>query len=256
MTEQKSKNEQQIGVLIDFENVGVTAIQSLFDKLSENGKIILKRAYADWSKANNSRDQIFKLGIEPVLAFRSPTGRKNTSDIRLTIDAIDLLYTSSIDTFVIVSSDSDFVPLVNKLRSLGKNVYVAGDKTKATDTLKIACNEYFDLDQKDSSQPANIEIEKAAKPKPVSPKPKMKSSSVSKPQIEIEVGQQIDLSWSKRAPQKGESIPGPTAAAEAVKILKLENLKSSAYKTIQGILDASPLLTEHWQRDKNTMVRK
>ena len=115
MIEQKQYDEQ-IAVLIDYENVGLNTIQKLFDELANFGKITLKRAYADWSKANNSRDQILELGIEPVHIFRSPSKRKNTCDIRLTIDAIELLFTSSIDTFVIVSSDSDFVPLVNKLR--------------------------------------------------------------------------------------------------------------------------------------------
>jgi uncharacterized LabA/DUF88 family protein len=61
----------------------------------------------------------------------------------LVVDAIDLLYSSPVDTFVIVSSDSDFVPLINRLRAAGKMVYGAGEQEKATKSLVIACDRYF-----------------------------------------------------------------------------------------------------------------
>ena len=72
---------------------------------------------------------------------------KNSSDIRLAIDAVDLLHQSPIDTFVIVSSDSDFIPLVNKLRAAGKTVIGAGHKAVAPRTLVISCDKYYYLDQ-------------------------------------------------------------------------------------------------------------
>ena len=73
--------------------------------------------------------------------------KKNASDIKLGIDAVDLLYTSPVDTFVIVSSDSDYVPLVSKLRASGKIVLGAGERNKAPDTLVKSCDRYFYLDQ-------------------------------------------------------------------------------------------------------------
>ncbi len=137
--------ERQIAVLIDFENVGLTSMQWLFDQISDVGRIIIKRAYADWRTAGDRQDQLLELGIEPIQLLRSSSGGKNSSDIRLTVDAVDLLHTSTVDTFVIVSSDSDFVPLVTKLRSAGKTVYGAGDKNKAPDALVKSFDRFIDM---------------------------------------------------------------------------------------------------------------
>ena len=101
--------DQQIAVLIDYENVGLESIQWLFDQVSEMGRIIVKRAYADWSGATSQqdRDRILELGIEPIHLFHTTRTGKNSSDIRLVTDAIDLLYQSPVDTFVIASADSE-----------------------------------------------------------------------------------------------------------------------------------------------------
>lgn len=139
--------ERQLAVLIDFENVGLSSMQWLFDQVSDVGRIIIKRAYADWATAGNRRDQLLELGIEPIQLIRSSSGGKNSSDIRLVVDAVDLLHTSNVDTFVIVSSDSDFVPLVTKLRSAGKIVFGAGEQNKAPRTLVKSCDRYFYLNQ-------------------------------------------------------------------------------------------------------------
>ncbi|MBI2935291.1 MAG: NYN domain-containing protein [Chloroflexi bacterium] len=141
--------DQQVAVLIDFENVGLGSIQWLFDQLSDVGRIIVKRAYADWSVAIGKRDQILELGIEPIHLFHSGGSGKNASDIRLAIDAMELLDQSPIDTFVIVSSDSDFVPLVSKLRAAGKTVIGAGRRATTPPTLVRSCDRYLYLDERD-----------------------------------------------------------------------------------------------------------
>jgi len=139
--------DRQIAVLIDLENISLNSIQWLFDQISDVGRIIVKKAYADWSIEANKREQLLELGIEAIPLVRSTSGGKNASDIRLAIDAVDLQFTSSVDTFVIVSSDSDFVPLVSKLRSTGKTVFGAGEEKKAPKTLVKSCDRYFYLDQ-------------------------------------------------------------------------------------------------------------
>ena len=140
-------SETLVAAMVDFENVGLDSIQWLFDQISDVGRIIVKRAYADWSSAGNKRDQLLELGIEPIQQFHSGPKGKNSSDIRLAIDAVDLLHQSPVDTFVIVSSDSDFIPLVNKLRAAGKTVIGAGRKATAPRTLVISCDKYHYLDQ-------------------------------------------------------------------------------------------------------------
>ena len=152
MSEQKQTFDHQIAVLIDFENVGLNSMQGLFDEISDVGRIIIKRAYADWGNSNSNRDQLLKLGIDPIHLLRSTSGGKNASDIKLVVDAIDLLHSSPVDTFVIVSSDSDFVPLINRLRGAGKTVFGAGEQGKATASLIIACDRYFYLDKEKSQE--------------------------------------------------------------------------------------------------------
>ena len=148
--------DPQVAVLIDFENVGLNSIQWLFDQISDVGRIIVKRAYADWSAARSKRDQLLELGIEPIHLFQSTGSGKNSSDIRLAIDAVDLLHLSPVDTFVIVSSDSDFVPIVNKLRAAGKTVIGAGRRAAASSTLVKSCDRYFYLDQSERAPAATL----------------------------------------------------------------------------------------------------
>ena len=139
--------EDNVAVLIDYENVGLDSIQYLLDQLSDVGRIIVKRAYGDWSVERGKRDQLLELGIEAKHLFRSTKSGKNSSDILLAIDAIDLLHVAPVDTFVIVSSDSDFVPLVSKLRASGKSVFGAGRREASSATLVKSCDRYIYLDE-------------------------------------------------------------------------------------------------------------
>ncbi len=147
MTTPASSADRQIAVLVDVENVGLDSVQWLFDQLSDVGRIIVKRAYGDWSAASGKRDQLLELGIEPIQVFHATPSGKNTSDIRLAVDAVDLLYQSPVDTFVVVSSDSDFVPLVGRLRAAGKMVIGAGGEKTAPHSLVISCDRYYYLEK-------------------------------------------------------------------------------------------------------------
>ena len=139
--------DQQVAVLIDYENVGLNAIQWLLDQIADVGRVIVKRSYGDSSATSRKqRDQLLELGIESIHVSRATSAGKNASDIRLSIDAIELLYQSPVDTFVIVSSDTDFVPLVNKLRSSGKTVIGAGRQATVSRALVTSCDRYFYLD--------------------------------------------------------------------------------------------------------------
>ena len=137
--------DRQIAVLVDVENVGLGMIPALFEQLADVGRITVKKAYADWSSAGNRRDQVLELGIEPIQVFHAPPSGKNSSDIRLATDAVDLLYTSPVDTFVIVSSDSDFMTLVSRLRAAGKIVFGAGPEETAPRALVNSCDRYIYL---------------------------------------------------------------------------------------------------------------
>ncbi len=137
--------DSNIALLIDYENVGIDSMQNLVEELSGVGRIIVKRAYADWSTQRRGQEVLIELGVEAVHNYRGNRSGKNSCDIKLTIDAVELLHSAQVDTFVIVSSDSDFVPLVNHLRGSGKSVIGAGRRDVTSTTMVKSCDRYIFL---------------------------------------------------------------------------------------------------------------
>jgi uncharacterized protein (TIGR00288 family) len=151
--------ERSLAVFIDFENMGLGfnnrrdrfEINKVLERLVEKGKIVAKKAYADWSRFGMYTGGLHEAAIELVEIPRRGVSGKNSADIRLVVDAIDLAYSKDhIDTFVIVSGDSDFSPLVSKLKELGKHVIGLGLADATSDLLRDNCDEfiyYEDLDR-------------------------------------------------------------------------------------------------------------
>src|SRR5262245_23596092 len=153
------EGERSLAVFIDFENMGLGfnnrrdrfEINKVLERLVEKGKIVAKKAYADWSRFGMYTGGLHEAAIELVEIPRRGVSGKNSADIRLVVDAIDLAYSKDhIDTFVIVSGDSDFSPLVSKLKELGKHVIGLGLVDATSDLLRDNCDEfiyYEDLDR-------------------------------------------------------------------------------------------------------------
>jgi uncharacterized LabA/DUF88 family protein len=148
----------QLAVFIDFENLALGLREGgppfearrVLDRLLEKGKVIAKVAYADWSRFREYTASLHENGIELIEIPRRATTGKNSADIRLVVDAMDLSWSKPhIDTFVIVSGDSDFSPLVAKLKENGKHVIGLGMKASTSPLLANGCDEfiyYEDLD--------------------------------------------------------------------------------------------------------------
>jgi len=157
--------DRSLAVFIDFENLalGFQGRRERFDiirvleRLVEKGKIVAKKAYADWSRFAQYTAPLHEAAIELVEIPRRGQSGKNSADIRLCVDAMDLAYSKDhIDTFVIVSGDSDFSPLVSKLKELGKHVIGLGLAEATSDLLRDNCDEfiyYDDLDRGPVSVP-------------------------------------------------------------------------------------------------------
>src|SRR5699024_6363268 len=138
-------NEARIAVFIDFENLalGVRDLpggdfdMSLIEKrVLEKGRIVFKRAYCDWSHYRKDMNAFHAMGIEMIDTPQTGISGKNSADIRMVVDAIDLCYAKEhIDTFVLVSGDSDFSPLVSKLKENDKRVIGCGVKSSTSDLL-------------------------------------------------------------------------------------------------------------------------
>src|SRR6202049_4947933 len=144
--------ERSLAVFIDFENLalGFQGLRDRFDmppvleRLVEKGKIVAKKAYADWSRFANYTAPLHEAAIELVEIPRRGQSGKNSADIHLCVDAMDLAYSKEhIDTFVVVSGDSDFSPLVSKLKELGKHVIGLGMQQSTSYLLRDNCDEFI-----------------------------------------------------------------------------------------------------------------
>ncbi|HMK74568.1 MAG TPA: NYN domain-containing protein [Thermodesulfobacteriota bacterium] len=147
------EGEHTLAVFIDFENLALGfkgkrdrrfEIQKVLERLVEKGKLIVKKAYADWADYAEYKKPLHEAAIELIeIPKRAMTG-KNSADIRLCVDALDLCYSKEhIDTFVIVSGDSDFSPLVSKLKENGKRVIGLGIKDSSSNLLVDNCDEFI-----------------------------------------------------------------------------------------------------------------
>ncbi len=152
--------ERTLAVFLDFENLALGLergkgskngkkknsfdIQKVLERLVEKGKILVKTGYADWSRFSDYKKQLHESAFELIdIPKRNRTG-KNSADIRLCVDAMDLSYAKEhIDTFVIVSGDSDFSPLVSKLKENGKYVIGLGMEGSTSNLLVDNCDEFI-----------------------------------------------------------------------------------------------------------------
>jgi uncharacterized protein (TIGR00288 family) len=149
----KNERERNLAVFVDLENLVMGFqnqrktrfdIQKVLERLVEKGKLIVKKSYADWSRYQAYTAPFHEAAIELIeIPKRSQTG-KNSADIRLVVDAIDLAWSKPhIDTFVIVSGDSDFSPLVSKLKENGRHVIGLGMKGSTSELLRDNCDEFI-----------------------------------------------------------------------------------------------------------------
>lgn len=147
--------ERRIALFIDFENLvtntGFTAsnfdLQPSLDRLLEQGKVIFRRAYCDWSRFHEAKAHLHQLGVELVDVPPSTRAGKNAADMRLVIDALELCYAREhINTYVIASGDSDFVPLAAKLRENDRYVIGIGVKQATSPMFVKACDEFMYLE--------------------------------------------------------------------------------------------------------------
>jgi len=147
-------DSQRIALFIDFENLvtrtGLLAetfdLQPALDALLEKGKVVFRRAYADWTRFAAATQRLHDKGVELIDVPPSTRAGKNGADVRLVIDALELCYLREhIDTFVLASGDSDFVPLAAKLRENDRTVIGMAVKEATSQLFVKACDEFIYL---------------------------------------------------------------------------------------------------------------
>ncbi|HEU4420703.1 MAG TPA: NYN domain-containing protein [Planctomycetota bacterium] len=163
-----------MAVFCDFENVALGVadakyakfdIEKVLDRLLLKGSIVVKKAYCDWDRYKSWKGVMHEAAFELIEIPHVRMSGKNSADIRLVVDALDLCHTKPhVDTFVIISGDSDFSPLVSKLRENNKNVIGVGVKNSTSDLLIANCDEFIFYDDLVREKPArkHAAVEKAS----------------------------------------------------------------------------------------------
>jgi len=154
-----------MAVFCDFENVALGVrdvnyapfdIQKVLERLLLKGNIVVKKAYSDWDRYKEFKATMHEAAFELIEIPHVRQSGKNSADIRMVVDALDLCYTKlHLDTFVIISGDSDFSPLVSKLRENNKVVIGVGVKQSTSDLLTANCDEFIFYDDlvRDAEKP-------------------------------------------------------------------------------------------------------
>jgi uncharacterized protein (TIGR00288 family) len=147
---------RNMALFCDFENVALGVrdakyaafdIQKVLERLLLKGNIVVKKAYCDWDRYKDFKGAMHEAAFELIEIPHVRMSGKNSADIRMVVDALDLCYTKShVDTFVIISGDSDFSPLVSKLRENDKVVIGVGVKSSTSDLLMANCDEFIFYD--------------------------------------------------------------------------------------------------------------
>src|SRR6059036_2417740 len=171
-----SPEARSLAVFCDFENVALGVreakyaqfdISKVLERLLLKGSIVVKKAYCDWDRYKEFKVAMHASSFEMIEIPHLRQSGKNSADIRMVVDALDLCYTKShVDTFVIISGDSDFSPLVSKLRENDKTVIGVGVKNSSSDLLVANCDEFIFYDDLVREKPGHRQPKKKPQAKP------------------------------------------------------------------------------------------
>jgi uncharacterized protein (TIGR00288 family) len=170
----------KIAVFVDYDNIeiGVKStlqreldISVVLDSLKERGDIVAKYAYADWGRQESAKRQMAENAVQMVQRIPSPRGDKNGADINLALDALEMAFTHEhVNAFAIISGDSDFIPLVNKLKEFGKIIFVVGGRAFTSTILQKNCHEFISFESL-IDEPRQSRHQQQQKQEPAAEKP-------------------------------------------------------------------------------------
>src|ERR1700724_1950661 len=175
------QDKTNIAVFVDYDNIEIGLKSTLrrdfdvslaLDALKERGDLVAKFAYANWGRQDGATRQMAENAVQMVQRIPSPRGDKNGADINLALDALEMAFTHThVNAFAIVSGDSDFIPLVNKLKEYGKTVFVVGGKAFTSTILQQNCHEFVSYESllmdADKADPSRFERDRVKRVEPV-----------------------------------------------------------------------------------------
>jgi uncharacterized protein (TIGR00288 family) len=160
---QTASTETRVAVLVDCDNTEPDILEHALRVAAQFGRVVVRRGYGNHTTlANKWKDAMVRLAFTPCLQYQYAAG-KNTSDIALALDAMEILFDLRADTFCLVTSDSDFAYLCRKLRERGSTVHIVGE-AKSPDALRNASDQFFEWVKPGVAEPVAV---KAEAPKPV-----------------------------------------------------------------------------------------
>jgi uncharacterized protein (TIGR00288 family) len=223
--------EDRIALFLDYENLAIGARENLggmtfdfrpiADALAERGRVVVRRAYADWSYFDEDRRMLTRSHVELIeMPQRMGASRKNAADIKMAVDAVEMAFERDyISTFVICTGDSDFTPLVHKLRELNKRVIGVGVEQSTSAMLPPACDEFLYYDRLEG-----VDIPPARERRGRAPR----SSGPDRQQVErepeaspvLEEPARDDDAFAVRVAQTVAGLQGSSSGAVTASILK------------------------------------
>ncbi|MEJ8568108.1 NYN domain-containing protein [Elongatibacter sediminis] len=198
---------KNLALFCDFENIALGVrdanfsrfeIEEVLERLLVKGNIVVKKAYCDWERYKDFKRDMHEASFELIEIPHVRMSGKNSADIRMVVDALDLCYTKEhVDTFVIISGDSDFSPLVSKLRENNKEVIGVGVKNSTSDLLIANCDEFIYYDDLIRASQRRKPAKKKPEPKNTEGKNSGRQESRSEKAFEL-ILETIDDLYSER----------------------------------------------------------
>ena len=234
-------DSDKIAILIDADNTQLQKLDAIMTEISTRGRIVVKRAYGNWKKRNLNKweNELKRLGIKAEQQFDYVSG-KNATDMALVIDAMDLLSSNAFDSFVLVSSDSDFTPLAIRLHESGANIVGIGVQT-TPESFRNACDDFLfleNLTNDDASEPAEP-AEKATESKAPVKKDSDKKAPAKKQKVPKDIHSLLRKAYDTY--QDNDGYADVSAAGSYIKRAKPDfDTRTYGHSKLSGLLEAFP----------------
>src|SRR2546426_67408 len=209
---------KNMALFCDFENIALGVrdakyaqfdMKKVLERLLLKGSIIVKKAYCDWERYKEFKASMHEAAFELIEVPHVSQSGKNSADIRMVVDALDLCYTKAhVDTFVIISGDSDFSPLVSKLRENNKTVIGVGVKSSTSQLLIANCDEFIYYDDLVRAQKPGPAMKKKTEEKDVGKKQAEEKPAAGRPAKPAPLAPKTDATRKRQALDLGASGAG------------------------------------------------
>jgi uncharacterized protein (TIGR00288 family) len=233
--------EARIALLIDCDNVSYRSAAGVLDELSKYGKVNVRHAYGNWKseQLKGWEEQLHPLAIKPIQQFAYTSG-KNATDAAMIIDAMDILYAGNVEAFALMTSDSDFTPLVMRLLAEGKLVYGFGARKTPMPFVK-ACSQFIYTENLETDDETQTEGEALAKRKV--PRAKLRQDAELVKLLRTAVEQSADEDGWSNFSRVGQYISNNTSFSPV----------NYGYKKLSDLIRASELFSVQMRNDNSVM---